>query len=238
MNLFRYTSLFFDLDNTIWDFKRNSEVALKLALADFDLLDKLSSFQEFWREYNRINDELWRAYRERRLPKDELIRRRFNESISLYTSCDSLNENELNNCYLEHMSEQTHLMPGAREVLDYFYDKLRMSIITNGFRQVQLEKLAKSDLEKYFERVFISEVVGAPKPNRKIFEYALKTTNSKKSNSLMIGDSWDADILGGRNFGIDQVFYSSENSFTPNPERKTTTYFINSLSQLHSIIKK
>ncbi|MCL3779629.1 noncanonical pyrimidine nucleotidase, YjjG family [Prolixibacteraceae bacterium JC049] len=238
MELFRYTSLFFDLDNTIWDFKRNSEVALELALDECGVLEQLPGFDEFLVEYNIINDQLWKAYRERTLPKAELIRRRFEESIALFLPELSIDGEFINEAYLKHMSEQTHLIDGAREVLDYFHGKVRMFIITNGFRQVQLEKLEKSDLAKYFERVFISEVIGSPKPNKKIFEMAIKTTNSKKSNSIIIGDSWDADIVGGKNFGIDQVYFSPKNEFYPNSSTKTSTFFINQLSQLYSVIKK
>jgi len=65
-------------------------------------------------------------------------------------------------------------------------------------------------LAKYFKKVFVSEVIGAQKPKRAIFEYALKSMNARKMNSLMIGDSWEADILGAMQFGIDQIYYSPD----------------------------
>jgi len=93
-------------------------------------------------------------------------------------------------------------------VLDYLHGRYEVSIITNGFKEVQYEKIKKSALSKYFRKIFISEEIGAQKPKRAIFEYAVKSMNAPKKSSLMIGDSWDADILGAMNFGIDQVYYN------------------------------
>jgi FMN phosphatase YigB (HAD superfamily) len=83
-----------------------------------------------------------------------------------------------------------------------------MAIITNGFKEVQYEKIHKSELSKYFRKIFISEEIGAQKPGRKIFEHAIKSMNAPKKSTLMIGDSWEADIVGAMNFGIDQVYYN------------------------------
>jgi putative hydrolase of the HAD superfamily len=84
-------------------------------------------------------------------------------------------------------------------------------IITNGFREVQHKKLELSGLIPYFNKVFISEDVKAPKPSKEIFEYAIKSANARKKTSLMIGDDPDVDIMGALNFGIDAILFDSGN---------------------------
>jgi putative hydrolase of the HAD superfamily len=131
------------------------------------------------------------------------------------------------------------LVPGAIVVLDYLHHKYRMAIITNGFREVQVDKLSQSGLQKYFDKLFISEEVGAQKPHKLIFEHAVKSMNAPKRKSLMIGDSWEADIAGAMQFGMDQVYYCPEPGKLPPPvdpflkgSMKTTTTVITHLEQL------
>jgi putative hydrolase of the HAD superfamily len=83
-----------------------------------------------------------------------------------------------------------------------------MFIITNGFTHVQKLKVKHAGLEGYFERMFTSDNVGAHKPNRSMFAYCIQSVNARKSESLMIGDNLKVDILGAKNFGIDQVYYN------------------------------
>jgi len=119
--------------------------------------------------------------------------------------------------------------------------KYVMSIITNGFREVQYKKLENSGLKPYFQKMFISEVVKTPKPGVEIFEHAIKSVNAKKSESLMIGDDWEVDVIGAAGFGIDSVFftpepYESENIPIIKIKYKTLIYTIHSLIQLKDLL--
>lgn len=235
----RYTHLFFDLDNTLWDFNANSYDALYLALKKLDLLDKIGSFESYFPIYYEVNERLWDLYRDNKITKNVLRGLRFEESLELNDTPMPGIGDVLNEAYLMEMPRQLRLVPGAIKVLDYLHHKYKMAIITNGFKEVQVEKLFQTGLTKYFDKVFISEEVGAQKPHRKIFEHAVKSMNAPKKKSLMIGDSWDADIAGAQLFGMDQVYYC------PNPDKlpltedlrsanfpKTTTTIINHLEQL------
>ncbi|MDX8340839.1 YjjG family noncanonical pyrimidine nucleotidase [Draconibacterium sp. IB214405] len=230
----KYTHLFFDLDNTLWDFKTNSKYAM---LATFNLLklDKNSvDFEHFFETYNRFNDELWEAYRKKEVTKKELTRQRFQltfDSLKI-TDIDAL---EMNEQYLSEMPKQTHLIEGAREILDFAKSRgYRMFIITNGFKEVQHRKLLNADLAGYFEKLFISEEIKTPKPGREIFEYAVKSANAKKKKSLMIGDDWDVDIQGARNFGMDAVYYNRLKGTIDNKHNSITV--IESLNELTNIL--
>ena len=204
----KYTHLFFDLDNTIWDFNNNSYNALYLALEKLDLLVLIGSFESFFRIYSEENNKLWDLYRQGLMPKKKLIVDRFESSFERNGTPVMVGGAEINEVYLNEMTNQTKLIHGARKVLDYLHGRYQLAIITNGFREVQYEKIQKSELSKFFTKVFISEEIGAPKPGRKIFEHAVKSMNAPKKSSLMIGDSWEADILGARNFGIDQIYFN------------------------------
>jgi len=206
----KYTHLFFDLDNTIWDFDSNSYEALYIALGKLHLLDSIGPYAPFFTIYSEVNERMWDLYRQGLMSKKVLSTQRFEETFELNGTPLIIGGEILNAVYLAEMPGQTRLKEGARKVLDYLHGKYEVAIITNGFKEVQYDKISKSELSKYFRKIFISEEVGAQKPGKKIFEYAVKSMNAPKKSSLMIGDSWEADILGAMNFGMDQVYYNAK----------------------------
>ncbi len=202
----KYEQLFFDLDHTLWDFETNSRLAMLETVAELKLDARIADFDAFFNHYETVNTKLWEAYRNQEIRKPELIRKRFEETLRHFeiTGVDPLDMNE---CYLRLMPLQKQLYPDVIETLDYLKQRrYQMHIITNGFTEVQHRKIESSGLRQYFDRIFTSEEIQVPKPDKRIFQHALKCCNSKKSKSIMIGDSWDSDILGARRIGISQVF--------------------------------
>ncbi|MFC0776821.1 YjjG family noncanonical pyrimidine nucleotidase [Flavobacterium sp. HJSW_4] len=202
------TDIFFDLDHTLWDFDKNSEMA-------FDRIFK-SKYQEiitqdFIKEYIPINQECWRLYQNDKITHQEL---RYNR---LKFSFDALNyviseENifEIANDYIEFLTDNNYLFDGAIEVLEYLKPKYKLHIITNGFAQVQEKKINNASLGGYFSTITNSELAGVKKPNSIIFDYALKLANTSKENSIMIGDDFEADVNGALNAGIDAIFFNEK----------------------------
>ncbi len=133
--------------------------------------------------------------------------------------------------YIDYLSDFNHLIPGAIDILEYLKNKYTMHIITNGFKEVQKKKLEKSTIFKYFKTITISEEVGYKKPNPIIFNYALKKANAINSNSLMIGDSYQADILGAINIGVNAILF---NYHKIDPEDHIIS--VNNLSDLRSYL--
>jgi YjjG family noncanonical pyrimidine nucleotidase len=210
----KYTHLFFDLDNTLWDFSSNSYDALHTALIKLDLLSSIGDYNSFFRIYHDVNEQLWTLYRDGKISKAVLRVQRFEESLEKNGTPMPGIGGKLNDTYLEEMPLKTKLVNGAKKVLDYLHGRYEMAIITNGFKEVQYDKIEQSGLGGYFKKIFISEEVGAQKPRREIFEHAIKSMNARKKNTLMIGDSWEADIVGAMDFGIDQAYYN------PNKDQK------------------
>ena len=115
--------------------------------------------------------------------------------------------NQMADDYITFLPENNHLFDGAIEILEYLKSKdYSMHLITNGFESVQFKKIKNSNLADYFTEVITSEASNSLKPNKEIFEYALKVSNANVETSIMIGDNEDADIQGAINVGMDSIF--------------------------------
>jgi len=204
----KYTHIFFDLDNTLWDFETNSRNAMLVTFHLFNL-QASCDFHLFFETYTKHNYSLWLSYRNNGLLKKDLTRLRFQNTFDdlEIKGIDAYNMNEL---YLNEMPNQKTLNEGVIEILNYLKKKrYQLFIITNGFKEVQREKIETSGLKPFFEKIFISEEIKSPKPERAIFEYSIKSANARKSSSIMIGDDWEVDVLGAVNCGIDAVHYQN-----------------------------
>lgn len=207
----KYTHIFFDLDNTLWDFETNSRNAMLVAFEYFKLSPKVD-FNHFYEVYAKHNHLLWELYRKNEIAKKELTQRRFQLTFN-ELSIIGIDAGLMNSHYLDVMPEQKQLNAGAIELLHYLKKRTyEISIITNGFKEVQHKKIETSGLKPFITKVYISEEIKITKPNRGIFEYAIKSSNARKSQSLMIGDDWEVDILGAAGFGMDAVFLTNDNT--------------------------
>ena len=230
----RYNYIFLDLDDTIWDFHANAKASLHDVYFDRKLNEQYPDFEHFFHLYARRNLELWSQYGQGLITKDYLIVERFRHLLShagIQAHEMALN---MNTDFLDILSTKTILMPYAGELLEYCTARhLPMTIISNGFTEVQYRKLRNSNIEQYFTHVVLSEAVGALKPSREIFEYALKLNNARADETLMIGDSFDADILGAVGAGIDAVYLNNTRRDIEIPEKVTQ---ISSLKEVFGLI--
>lgn len=217
------TDIFFDLDHTLWDFDKNSELA-------FDKIFKQQhpsiNTKEFVAVYAPINQACWKLYQVDKISHDELRYRRLKDSFDAlnYTISDE-EIHQMAIDYITFLPENNRLFDGAKEVLDYLNSKYKLHIITNGFADVQYKKLKNSGIAHYFVSVTNSEMAGVKKPNPKIFEFALTQANTQKQNAIMIGDCIDADVNGALNFGIDAIFFNESKIEIP-PHIKQVNHLI------------
>ncbi len=230
----KYTHVFFDLDNTLWDFKNNSRLAMQNSFDHFNLRDQNLSFDDFFEVYSKHNHALWDGYRNNEVSKIDLIYRRFKDTFK-ELGVEGVIPEKINDFYFDEMPKQKTLYPGALETLQYLKDKrYQMFIITNGFKEVQHKKIQISGLEPFFKKVFTSEEIKTPKPGKDIFEFAITSTNARKSESIMIGDDWDVDIKGAINFEIDSVYFSQQKP--AEKIGKTTVFTISHLHELREVL--
>jgi putative hydrolase of the HAD superfamily len=204
----KYTHIFFDLDNTLWDFETNSRNAMYFLFHQLNL-NAVCDFNLFFETYSKHNDALWESYRNKEVVKKELTRLRFQNTFN-EIDINGVDADEMNTQYLKELPKQKILNDGVMEILNYLKSKrYHLNIITNGFKEVQHEKIETSGLKPFFDKIFISEEIKSPKPERGIFEYSIKSSNAKKINSIMIGDDWEVDVMGAVNYGIDAVHYQN-----------------------------
>lgn len=201
--------VFFDLDHTLWDFEKNSDLTFQKVFTTNNITTDLTSFLEV---YKPINFEYWKLYREEQVSKSELRYGRLKKSFDAinYAVSDELID-VIADQYLEFLSEFNYLFDGTFEILDYLKDKYKLHIITNGFEEVQNKKMISSNIYHYFDKVITSESVGVKKPNSKVFTYALDLAKADKENSIMIGDSLEADIMGALKVGMKAIYCNFEN---------------------------
>lgn len=227
-----YKHLFFDLDHTLWDFEKNSELTMRKLYAEYEL-DKtgIEDFNTFYQQYSYHNDRLWERFRKGFIKRDELRWKRMWLTLLDFKIGNSVLAHELSTAYLEILPTQGLLIPHAKELLDHCKEKYVMHMITNGFEKTQWLKLQYSGISGYFTEIITSEKSNCLKPNKEIFDYALKATGADLSNSIMIGDALEIDIMGAFNAGWDQVYFNPAKAVH---ERKPT-YEVHHLKELMEI---
>jgi putative hydrolase of the HAD superfamily len=204
-----YRHIFFDLDHTIWDFDKNAEETLQELFVIHEL-DKigLTSADAFIETYTRNNHNLWAQYHVGKITKDYLREARFKTTfLDLGVHPDVIPEG-FEDEYVKLCPTKTNLFPDAHEVLAYLKSKYIMHLISNGFKESTEIKIAGSNISHYFDQIIISETVGVNKPDKAIFEHALNLAGAVKDESIMIGDSIEADIRGALNFGMDAIYFN------------------------------
>ncbi len=228
-----YKTIFFDLDNTLWDTRSNGKESMEEAYRDYGFDRFFPDFETYYSIYYPHNVSLWTKYSQGEITKDELIVQRLQYPLQPYMKCDREFILSFNEDFLNRTTQKTKLLPYTIEILDYLKPKYSLYILSNGFEEVQYRKIQNSNLASYFDGVILSDSVGVNKPHPRIFEEALCLSHSGKEDTIMIGDSWDADILGAKNTGIDQVWYDlaieKKGDFDP-------TYHIRSLIELKEIL--
>ena len=204
-----YRHIFFDLDHTIWDFDRNAEEALHKLFVQHELEALgLASAAEFIATYTRNNHALWADYHLGKIDKETLRQTRFSKTFTDLGLQPNAVPATFEDAYVKLCPTKTNLFPHAHETLSYLQQKYTLHLISNGFRESQDIKLRGSGLLPYFQHIIISEEVGFNKPHQGIFEHALNLAGATKEESIMIGDSLEADIYGALNFGIDAIFFN------------------------------
>lgn len=201
--------VFFDLDHTLWDFDKNSALTFDKIFKKHQVDVSLDTFLEV---YEPINLNYWKRYRDDQIDKIELrygrLRDAFNEMS--YGVDDTLIHN-LSVDYMEFLSSFSHLFEGTLELLQYLQPKYQLHIITNGFEEAQRKKMNASEITSYFKTITNAENAGVKKPNPIIFDFALNLAQAHPKESIMIGDNYEADILGALNVGYDAIFFNYRN---------------------------
>ena len=234
----KYTDLFIDFDDTLYDTYGNAVIALRETFEHFRLDRWFKDPQVFYDAYWRANIDLWSRYSRGEITRPFLIVERFRRPLSagdgsVVTEQFCL---ELSDYFLDRCAEKPGVIDGAHELMDYLKQKgYRMHMTSNGFHEVQYKKLAACGLRDYFDTIILSEDAGANKPSKQYFDYAFKVSGANRATTLMIGDNLNTDILGALNAGLDAMLFNRWD-IDAKDIPSTVTFIVDSLHDIKNIL--
>ena len=236
----QYKAIFLDWDDTIGDWTQAEHKALRDIYTNYHLDALYATAEDFIAAYKPYNLELWGMYGRGEVTKEWLHLQRFLKPIEGLQGATlqdgkaySLEEmaHKMGDEFLQLTNKYFSVLPGAAEVVRRLASRYPLTIISNGFKEVQYYKFAHSGLQDCFAHTIISEEVGINKPQPEIFRIALRLNNVHAEEALMIGDSYSSDIAGAKAAGIDQVWLHE------GPAEETATYIVPRIGDIFSILE-
>jgi len=207
----KYKVIFFDLDHTLWDYETNSCETLKELYTQYDLQAKgVTTTEDFLQTFREVNAALWVLYDQGLIDSEVIRKERFKKVLSPFGAYEEKLCYEISHEYLHTCPKKGNLIPHAYEILEYLKAHYALSVITNGFEEIQHLKLASGNLQGFFDHIVTSQKAGHKKPARQIFDYALGLNGIACHEALMIGDNLVTDIGGARNAAIDAVYFNPD----------------------------
>jgi putative hydrolase of the HAD superfamily len=226
-----------DLDDTLWNFRANSLIALRRVYDELHLDAYFSTCEQWIDDYHAVNDLLWTQYSAAQITQDYLRMERFRRPLA-NAGCDDAHARELSTqldpLYLGHLGELPGVVDGTFELLNrlrnYGY---RIGILSNGFREVQHAKLHTSGIDRYVDEVVLSDEIDINKPDVRIYRYAEQKVGSDAAHCVMIGDNPATDIGGALNAGWRAVWYNPGGK--PAPDCIANQAALTTVKSLHDI---
>lgn len=204
------TTVFMDLDDTIFDFHKAEENALSETLRRMELPVLKTTLQR----YSEINREQWQKLERGELTRPQVLLRRYEILFrELGVTRDPMTAQK----HYEGLLAAEHpLLDGAVELLETLCGKYRLCAASNGTPTVQNRRLDESGLRRYFDRIFISGEIGAEKPSAAFFDACFSALPEvKRAETVIVGDSLTSDMLGGNNAGIRTIWYNPHGKNNP-----------------------
>lgn len=203
----KYSVIFLDLDNTVYDFSASSREAYGEVYRAMDYDRFFPSFDAYMALYETRNAELWTLYNAGRITKDELNAERYLHPLRAagVAGAEALSQ-EFFRRAMTVLPTKGILMPHAVEALDYLRPRYRLYILSNGFAELQRHKMQAAGIYGYFDGVVLSEDIGINKPDRRLFDHALRVAGTTAADTLMVGDDFAVDIAGAHAAGWDQMY--------------------------------
>ena len=184
--------------------------------------------------FTELNNEIWKAYDENLISHEEIKTERFNRLFKLL-DINSVDINQFNLLFINKLVEHSKLIDGTESFLRKLFGTVKISIITNGMKEVQRPRFEKCKLKSHFEQIFISGEMGISKPNKEYFEYVHnKTGNHKKTEYLVVGDNIIADVKGSKDYGFDSCWFNPASIEDRNS--KYADYIINNIDEINDIL--
>lgn len=224
-------NVLFDLDDTLFDFHKAEKIALTKTLVHFGI----DPTEETLALYSTINAAHWKRLELGEISREEVKVGRYRELFkTIGVECDPVKAT----AYYESMLAIGHyFMPGAPELLEELYGKYRLYIVSNGTAKVQEGRIGSSGIAKYMDGIFISQILGANKPDKQFFDICFaEIPDFSLSETVIIGDSLSSDIKGGINAGITTVWFNPKGIENANDIKPD--YTIKELSEVSGLLSQ
>lgn len=216
-----------DIDDTIFDFEKCSKNAFKKTLKKLDLSYKEKDFSYF----NKVNDILWTKQKLGDLNINQVFIERSN-MMSKYFGLD-IEKEIFNNLFVEFLYDEIEIVDEIEDLLSYLSNKYQIFAASNGVYDMQVNRIKKSNLDKYFKDIFVSDKIGFEKPDKRFFQKIMNITKFSNNDLIMIGDSIKSDIIGAKNSNIKSIYFNKENKKNSD---KNFTYQVKNLSEIKKIL--
>lgn len=228
-----YTHILFDLDHTLWDYENNSRETLQDLYLTYNLESRgVTSTQAFINTFEKINRSLWDKYDHGEIDRAYIQNYRFAFIFEKFNIDDHKLSLDVSAAYINECPKKGKLIPKAKTVLDYLVNNYKLSVVTNGFEDVQHTKLEYAGIKNYFQEVITSERAGHRKPSKEIFDFTLQTLLCNHHEAIMVGDNLLTDIAGARKARIDTVYFNPDAA----KHDQNVSFEINCLSELTNIV--
>ena len=227
----RYDVILWDADDTLLDFQRSEASALERAFAEYDL----PLTEEIRRGYLEINHGLWKALERGEVTKQQVLDQRFQRTFSRF-GLTAPRDGSFERTYQRMLGEGAFLLPDAESVLRALSGRCRQAIVTNGVTATQRNRLRLCGLDRVMDDVFISEQLGAAKPQRAFFDAVFdRLGQPPRERVLIVGDSLTSDMHGGEVAGIDRCWFNPHG--VENTSGVEVTWEIRRLPELLAIVE-
>ncbi len=224
----RYKGIILDIDDTIYNYKIAHENGLKAVFNYMNKNHNISrekAYNSYMFSRKIINERLsGTASSHSRTIYFKTMLEKFD--IPVYTNTVILKE-----LYWKYFFNSMIIYDGVYDLIQLYTNSL--CFLTDLTTEVQLKKISFLELDKYNIPIITSEEVGAEKPNKIMFDYALKSLNLKKNEVVMIGDNYNKDILGAINYGIDAIWLSKDSKEKVNNQLT----ILNSFKKIQTYLK-
>lgn len=226
-----FECLFIDLDETILDFHKAEFVALGKTLLAFGI----EPTEQVRGCYDRINRACWSALERGEMNREQVRIGRFAGLLEELGVCGD--PQEYAECYETNLSQGHYFLPGAYEALEALSEKYRLFLASNGLARVQAGRLKSAGIGRFFERIFISQEIGADKPSKEFFDRCFQQIPGLcRERCMIVGDSLSSDILGGQNAGIATCWVNPKS--LPGKAGIRVDHEIESLAQLYPLLEQ